>query len=90
MPSFSNPLGSCTPDEKKEKLYKILAEFDVPAIEDDVYGDLHFGERRPKPLKAWDVDGRVILCSSFGKTLAPFAPRRVGARRAAILSACGG
>ena len=43
----------------------------MPAIEDDVYGDLHFSERRPKPLKAWDRDGRVMLCSSFGKTLAP-------------------
>lgn len=71
MPSFSNPLGSCMPDEKKARLYQILAEFDVPAIEDDIYGDLHFGERRPKPLKAWDTEGRVILCSSFSKTLAP-------------------
>jgi DNA-binding transcriptional MocR family regulator len=71
MPSFSNPLGSCMPDDKKAQLHRLLAEFDVPAIEDDIYGDLHFGERRPKPLKAWDHDGRVILCSSFGKTLAP-------------------
>jgi DNA-binding transcriptional MocR family regulator len=71
MPSFSNPLGSCMPDEKKAKFYELLVEFDVPAIEDDIYGDLHFGDRRPKPLKAWDQDGRVILCSSFGKTLAP-------------------
>lgn len=71
MPSYSNPLGSCMPDENKEKLYQILTEFDVPAIEDDIYGDLHFGDRRPKPLKAWDTDGRVLLCSSFGKTLAP-------------------
>ncbi len=71
MPSFHNPLGSCMPDDKKAKLYELLAEFDIPAIEDDIYGDLHFGERRPKPLKAWDTDGRVLLCSSFGKTLAP-------------------
>ena len=71
MPSYSNPLGSCMPDQNKEKLYRILTEFDVPVIEDDIYGDLHFGERRPKPLKAWDTDGRVLLCSSFGKTLAP-------------------
>ncbi|MEO5959927.1 MAG: PLP-dependent aminotransferase family protein, partial [Opitutaceae bacterium] len=28
MPSFSNPLGSCMPDPKKEKLYRLLAEFD--------------------------------------------------------------
>jgi DNA-binding transcriptional MocR family regulator len=71
MPSFQNPLGSCMPDAKKEKLYRLLCEFDVPAIEDDIYGDLHFSERRPKPLKAWDRDGRVMLCGSFGKTLAP-------------------
>jgi len=71
MPSFQNPLGSCMPDDKKERLYRLLADFDVPAIEDDIYGDLHFGERRPKPLKAWDTDGRVLLCGSFGKTLAP-------------------
>ena len=71
MPSFQNPLGSSMPDENKEALYRILGEFDVAAIEDDVYGDLHFGERRPKPLKAWDTDGRVLLCSSFAKTLAP-------------------
>lgn len=71
MPSFQNPLGSCMPDENKEELYRLLAEHDVAAIEDDVYGDLHYGERRPKPLKAWDTDGRVLLCSSFSKTLAP-------------------
>jgi DNA-binding transcriptional MocR family regulator len=71
MPSYQNPLGSCMPDEKKVRLYQLLAEYDVPAIEDDIYGDLHFGDRRPKPLKAWDTDGRVLLCSSFSKTLAP-------------------
>ncbi|MSU70072.1 MAG: PLP-dependent aminotransferase family protein [Opitutaceae bacterium] len=71
MPSYQNPLGTSMPDEKKERLYRLLADYDVPAIEDDIYGDLHFGERRPKPLKAWDADGRVLLCSSFGKTLAP-------------------
>ncbi len=76
MPGFQNPLGSCMPDENKERLYNLLVEHDVAAVEDDIYGDLHFEERRPKPLKAWDTDGRVLLCSSFGKTLA--AGARVG------------
>jgi DNA-binding transcriptional MocR family regulator len=71
MPSYQNPIGSCMPDDKKANLYELLQQHDVPAIEDDIYGDLHYGERRPKPLKAWDTDGRVLLCSSFGKTLAP-------------------
>jgi len=71
MPNFQNPLGSSMPDAKKEQLYRLLADARVPAIEDDIYGDLQFGDRRPKPLKAWDRDGLVMLCSSFGKTLAP-------------------
>jgi DNA-binding transcriptional MocR family regulator len=71
MPSFQNPLGSCMPDAKKERLCRLLADFGVPAIEDDIYGDLQFFDRRPKPLKAWDTGGLVMLCSSFGKTLAP-------------------
>lgn len=71
MPSFQNPLGCTMSDDKKDKLYQLLQEFDIPAIEDDIYSDLHFSERRPKPLKAWDTDGRILLCSSFGKSLAP-------------------
>ncbi len=70
-PSFQNPLGSRMPDAKKEQLWRLLADYQVPAIEDDIYGDLQFDDRRPKPLKAWDTDGLVMLCSSFGKTLAP-------------------
>lgn len=71
MPSFHNPLGSLMPDEKKQHLYNLLCAYDLPVIEDDIYADTHFGDVRPKPLKAWDRDGRVMLCSSFGKTLAP-------------------
>ena len=32
---------------------------------------------RPKPLKAWDRDGRVMLCSSFGKSLAYGEPSEI-------------
>ena len=71
MPNFHNPLGSLMPDDKKKRLYDLLCEYDLPVIEDDIYADTHFGEIRPKPLKAWDRDGRVMLCSSFGKSLAP-------------------
>lgn len=70
-PACQNPIGSTMPDAKKAALHELLVEFDLPAIEDDVYGDLHYDDRRPKPLKAWDRDGRVLLCSSFGKSLSP-------------------
>jgi DNA-binding transcriptional MocR family regulator len=71
MPNFHNPLGALMPDGKKRRLLELAAAHDLTVIEDDLYGDTHFDEVRPKPLKAWDRDGRVMLCSSFGKTLAP-------------------
>jgi DNA-binding transcriptional MocR family regulator len=43
----------------------------IPIIEDDIYGDLYFGETRPLPLKFYDREGLVLYCSSFTKTLAP-------------------
>jgi DNA-binding transcriptional MocR family regulator len=71
IPNFSNPLGSLMPDEGKERLVDMLARREIPLIEDDVYGDIHFGDARPRPAKAFDREGLVMLCSSFSKTLAP-------------------
>lgn len=70
--NFSNPLGSCMSDEKKQQLVELLAKYEIPLIEDDVYGELYFqGDSRPKALKAFDRDGWVLYCSSFSKTLSP-------------------
>lgn len=76
IPAFNNPLGSRMPDASKKRLVSMLAAREVPLIEDDIYGDLPFPgengrEERPRPAKAWDRDGNVILCSSFSKTIAP-------------------
>ena len=59
------------PLEKKQALYQLAQEFDIAIIEDDIYGDIAFDYPRPKTLKSFDDDGRVLLCSSFSKTLAP-------------------
>src|SRR5712671_2886738 len=74
--NYSNPLGSCMPDEKKKKLVEMLSSRQIPLIEDDIYGNLTFGPTRPKSAKAFDKDGWVMLCDSFTKTLSPGA--RVG------------
>jgi DNA-binding transcriptional MocR family regulator len=71
MPNFQNPLGSLMPDSSKQQLVQLLAEHQVPLIEDDVYGELYFGPQKPKPAKAWDRSGLVMHCSSFSKSLAP-------------------
>ena len=69
--NFSNPLGSCMPDEHKKEIVQMLAEHDIPLIEDDLYGDVFFGHSRPKPCKAFDEKGLVLWCGSVSKTLAP-------------------
>lgn len=71
MSSFHNPLGASLTQEKKQRIYDLLAKHDVPLIEDDVYGELYFGAAPPKPLKALDSKGLVMHCGSFSKNLAP-------------------
>lgn len=70
-PTCNNPLGYTMPVEHKQRLIDIANEHDIIIIEDDIYGDLSFASPRPPSIKSFDTDGRVILCSSFSKTLAP-------------------
>lgn len=69
--NFSNPLGSCILESKKQQLVQMLTQYQIPLIEDDVFGELYFGSSRPKPAKAFDTEGTVLYCSSFSKDLAP-------------------
>ncbi len=71
VPNFNNPLGSCMPDENKRQLVEMLAKRNIPLIEDDIYGEMYFGEHRPKTCKTYDTEGLVLQCSSFSKSLAP-------------------
>ncbi|WP_298609465.1 PLP-dependent aminotransferase family protein [uncultured Thiothrix sp.] len=70
VPSFSNPLGGSMSDENKQRLLKLAQTYDLPIIEDDIYGELGYRQPRPKTIYSFDKEGRVILCSSFSKTLA--------------------
>lgn len=69
--SISNPLGSFMPDDKKRKLVELVEHYEIPLIEDDVYGDLYFAEQRGIPAHRYSKKGMVLTCSSFSKTAAP-------------------
>ena len=71
VPNFSNPIGSCMPDENKRKLVNIITKHNIPLIEDDIYGELYFGRNRPKTCKYYDKAQLVMHCSSVSKSLAP-------------------
>jgi len=70
-PNFNNPSGSCMPDENKKKLVEIITKYNIPLIEDDIYGELYFGKNRPRTCKYYDSRGLVMHCSSLSKSLAP-------------------
>ncbi|MGJ7511453.1 PLP-dependent aminotransferase family protein [Variovorax sp. GT1P44] len=71
MTSFQNPLGCSMSHDRKSALVSLLAEYSLPLIEDDVYGELSFDGLKPAPALAFDKQGMVLHCSSFSKCLVP-------------------
>ncbi len=71
MPNVSNPIGASMSDPAKKRLVELLAEKNVPLIEDHIYADLSFDNATPRAAKAYDRSGNVMFCGSFSKTLSP-------------------
>lgn len=71
IPNFNNPLGGLMPDENKQRLVALISKYNIPLIEDDIYGELYFGKNRPRTCKYYDTRGLVMHCSSLSKSLAP-------------------
>ncbi|HZW11885.1 MAG TPA: PLP-dependent aminotransferase family protein [Noviherbaspirillum sp.] len=70
-PTLQNPLGFTMPAAHRERVVEMLAKARVPLIEDDVFHDLHTGQRQLSAMKSFDKDGMVLYCSSFSKVLTP-------------------
>lgn len=70
-PNFHNPSGILMTDDAKKELLSIAEIYQIPIIENDIYGDLHFGGERPSNIRNFDESGLVMTFSSFSKTLAP-------------------
>ena len=70
-PTANNPLGYTMPQARRKALLALAQRFDVAVIEDDINGDLSYSAPRPRTIKSYDDDGRVLLCSSFSKSLTP-------------------
>lgn len=70
-PNFQNPTGARMPDEAKARLAGLAARYEIPVVEDDIYGELAFNGTRPAMVRNFDTTGWVLTCSSYSKTLAP-------------------
>jgi 2-aminoadipate transaminase len=75
IPNFQNPTGRLLSLPKRHQLLEWAARRDVLIVEDDPYGSLYFDDvasaAETRPLRADDVEGRVIYLSTVSKTLAP-------------------
>lgn len=81
--NFNNPTGTSLTENQKIEISEILIQFKVSLIEDDIYGDLYFENRRPRPmLYYYDLKKKEVgqakknecksyYASSFSKQLSP-------------------
>ena len=76
MLNSHNPIGFTVADEIKQKIAVLLHQYNVHLIEDDVYEEMYFGNKKPLSMKYFDQHNMVLHCSSFSKTLG--AAFRVG------------
>lgn len=67
----NNPVGSIASDTDKAALVRLLEAHNIPLIEDDIFGDVCYDELRPRPARAFDTSGNVLLCGGFSKSLCP-------------------
>ena len=71
IPSFQNPLGTCTSLEKRRAIYDLCVKYGVVILEDNPYGELRFDGEDIPTIKSMDTEGIVIYVGSFSKILAP-------------------
>jgi 2-aminoadipate transaminase len=70
LPNFHNPMGVTLPLERRTRLVKIAAQYGVPIVEDDPYGELRFEGEDITPIIVLHKEN-VLYLSTFSKTLAP-------------------
>jgi 2-aminoadipate transaminase len=83
LPNFQNPGGSTLSLERRRRLLELAADFGIPVVEDDPYGQLRYeGEHLPALVRL-DAEmhgcargersfrGSVLYVGTLSKTLAP-------------------
>jgi DNA-binding transcriptional MocR family regulator len=71
IPTFQNPSGRTLSVERRRRIAELLAEHDLPALEDDPYGLVRFEGDAPPSLHELEGGALVTHTSSFSKTVAP-------------------
>ncbi|MGO2236338.1 PLP-dependent aminotransferase family protein [Marinomonas sp. UCMA 3892] len=70
-PNNQNPIGATLSHQSRQRILSQSVQYGFTLIEDDVYGELSYKDKRERSLKADDKHNTVIYCSSFSKSIAP-------------------
>lgn len=71
IPDFQNPTGRTMSDDRRKRVAELAAEYKVPVIEDNPYGDLIFEGKRHPSIKSFDKEGWVVYLGTYSKTFCP-------------------
>jgi len=72
LTNYQNPGGTVMPQPRREELIALAQRFDVPVVEDNCYGDVHYEGEIPPALFALDPNNsNHIYLGSLSKILAP-------------------
>lgn len=71
QPNVQNPTGVTMDDGAKARLLALAERSGAILIQDDVYGDLHFGSHRPRNLESFGDYEHLVTVSSSSKSIAP-------------------
>jgi 2-aminoadipate transaminase len=71
VPNFNNPSGTTLPLERRMRIARLAAEYQVTVLEDDPYGELRYRGAALPPIAGLVPGAPVIHLGSFSKTLAP-------------------
>jgi DNA-binding transcriptional MocR family regulator len=66
-PTFHNPTGTVMPEAERREVARLVAETNLPLIEDNTLADIALEETPPRPIAAWAGRAPVITIGSMSK-----------------------
>ena len=71
LTTYQNPTGTSMSTARRKRLLEIAEAHDIPVVEDNCYGDVHYDGEKPPALFALSDYDKVIYICSLSKILAP-------------------
>ncbi len=71
LTTYQNPTGTNLSLERRHQLIEIAAAREIPVVEDNCYGDVHYDGPKPPSLYALSDYENIIYMCSLSKILAP-------------------